>query len=76
MSQRTRKQMIKILQILDKEGVLSNVKISEKADVPYGTVRCYTSFMNQSGLIRHHKDMRGIFELTQEGRDYLRRKEG
>jgi len=68
--------MIKILQILDKEGALSNVKISEKADVPYGTVRCYTSFMNQSGLIRHHKDMRGIFELTQEGRDYLRRKEG
>jgi len=67
--------MIKILEILDKEGALSNVKISEKANVPYGTVRCYTSIMNQSGLVRRHKEMRGIFELTQEGRDYLRRKE-
>lgn len=70
-------QMIKILEILDREGPLSNKKISEITGIPYGTVRCYTSILNQNGRIRRYKDMRGFFELTEEGRKFLTsKKEG
>jgi len=68
-------QMMRILELLDREGGLSNKKISDISGVPYGTVRCYTSILSRSGILKHYKDMRGIFELTQEGRDFLR-KEG
>ena len=71
MKDKTKTQMKKILETLDREGPLSNVKVSEKSGVKQGTVRCYTSLLNKSGLITHYKDLRGIFMLTQEGRDWL-----
>jgi len=67
-------QMVKILELLDKEGPLSNKKINEISGVPYGTVRCYTSILNQTGWIRHFKGMRGVFEITDEGRKILKEK--
>jgi len=65
-------QMLKILACLDREGPLSNKKISEISGVPYGTVRCYTSLLGQSGEVRHFKDIRGVFEITEKGRKTLK----
>ena len=65
-------QMLKILEILDREGPLSNKKIAQKTDVPDGTVRCYTSLLTRSGVLKHYKDMRGIFVVTEAGRKRLR----
>jgi len=64
-------QMMIILETLDREGHLSSKKISEISGIPHGTVRCYTSILTRSGLMRHHKDLRGIFEITEEGRKLL-----
>ena len=64
-------QMLKILETLDREGALSSKKISEISGVPYGTVRSYTSLLSRSGLLKLFKDLRGIYELTEEGRKKL-----
>ena len=66
-----KRQMRKILTVLDREGHLSNKKISEISGVNYGTVRGYTSILTRSGELRRHKDLRGIFELTEKGRKTL-----
>lgn len=64
-------QMLKILQLLDKEGPLSSKKISEISGVNFGSVRCLTTILNQAGLVKHYKEMRGIYEITEEGRKRL-----
>ena len=65
---RAKPQLLKILETLDREGHLSNKKISEISGVPPGTARAYTSILTKSGELRRHKDLRGIFELTEKGR--------
>ena len=69
---RKRTQMLKILEILDREGPLNNVKIAERTGVPDGTVRCYTSLLTRSGDMRRYKGIRGMFEVTDQGREKLR----
>jgi len=72
---RQQTQMLRILETLDREGALTNKKIHDLTNMPEGTIRCYTSMLNQTGLIRHFKDMRGVYEITQEGRDYVRKRQ-
>jgi len=64
-------QMLRILEILDREGPLSNKKIAEKGNLPDGTVRCYTSLLTRSGVLKRYKDIKGVFEITQKGRKAL-----
>jgi len=61
-----------ILKVLEKEGALDTKQISEKGGIPFGTVRAYTSLMTRAGLIRHYKGIKGIFEITEQGRKYLK----
>lgn len=64
-------QMLKILEVLDREGHLSNIRIAQIAGVPAGTVRVYTSLLTKSGELKRHKGLRGIYELTEKGRRTL-----
>lgn len=64
-------QKVRILEVLNREGALSNKRISEVSGVPYGTVRCYTSLLTRSGDLKHFKDLWGVFELTDKGRKTL-----
>ena len=68
---RSKTQLMKILELLDKEGPLSSKKISEISGVPYGTVRSYNSILSRSGLLKRFKDLRGIYILTDKGRKTL-----
>jgi len=63
-----------ILATLEKEGPLDAAQISERGKIPLGTVRAYLPPMRWAGLIKTHKNMRGIFEITEEGRKLLKQK--
>lgn len=64
-------QMAKILELIDRDGPLSNVRISEISGVPSGTVRCYTSLLSRSGELERFKNLRGIYIITDKGRNAL-----
>jgi len=63
-----------ILAVLEKEGPLGVTDISEKGKIPRGTVGAYIPPMQWAGLIRHYRNAKGIFEITEKGREYLKRK--
>jgi len=63
-----------ILAVLDKEGPLDAAQISKRGKIPLGTVRAYTPTLRWTGLIRRYGEMRGIFEITEKGREYLKTK--
>ena len=64
-------QLTKILATLNKEGALDSKKISERGSIPLGTVRSYVTIMALTGLIKRYKDMKGIFEITDQGKKHL-----
>jgi len=67
-------QLTKILATLEREGALDSKQISERGKVAFGTVRTYTTVMMQAGLIKLHKNMKGVFEITEQGRKHLKEK--
>jgi predicted transcriptional regulator len=62
-----------ILTILEKEGPLGVEAISERGKVPLGTVRAYIPPMRWAGLIRRYRNAKGLFEITDKGREYLKK---
>lgn len=64
-------QLQKILATLEKEGALDSKQISERGKIPLGTVRSYVTVMALTGLLTRYKDMKGIFEITDQGKKYL-----
>jgi len=50
---------------------LDSKQISERGKIPFGTVRTYTTIMVQTGLIQLHKNMKGVFEITDLGKKFL-----
>ena len=64
-----------ILATLEKEGPLDAAQISARGNIPLGTVRAYLPPMRWAGLIKTHKNMKGIFEITEKGREYLKKGE-
>lgn len=66
------KTIKEILELLDRESPLSNKQIADRTNrIKYATVRVYTSIMAASGLITHFKEVRGLYEITEEGRKKL-----
>jgi len=65
----------KILKLLS-EGKFSQQEIGEKLKLPMGTVRATLSQLRHMGLVEGvPKEKRGTpFTVTQEGRDYIRKK--
>ena len=57
-----------ILKVLAKEGPLNARKISQLTGAEYGTVRHYLMYMNRAGQVRLYKGMRGMYEITDQGR--------
>jgi len=58
---------------LEKEGPLGVEAISERGKVPLGTVRAYIPPMRWAGLIRRYRNAKGLFEITDKGREYLKK---
>lgn len=57
-----------ILKVLAKEGPLNARKISQLTVAQYGTVRHYLMYMRKAGQVRLYKGMRGMYEITEQGR--------
>jgi len=65
----------KILGLLEREGPLSPSQVASKLGMNLNTVRPSLSFMRRVGsLVRHFKDIKGVYEITDEGRNYLAEK--
>jgi len=62
-----------ILAVLEKEGPLGVEAISQKGKVPLGTVRAYIPTMIWAGFVRRYRNAKGIFEITEKGREYLKK---
>ena len=67
-----------IEKILNKlsQGHFSIPELSEKLDLPLGTVRATLSQLRHMGLVEGvSKEKRGLpFTVTQEGRDYVKKR--
>jgi len=63
-----------ILTVLEREGALDAAQISERGKIPLGTVTAYLPQMRWGGFIKTHKNMKGVFEITEKGREYLKTK--
>lgn len=72
MKNKSQTQMLKILRTLDREGPLNNRQISDRAQVPYGTVRSYMSLLGRTGEVERYREMRGVYVITEKGRQLLR----
>jgi len=65
----------KILDLLEREGPLSPSQVASKLGMNPNTVRPTLSVMERVGkLVRHFKDIKGVYEITDEGKKYLEEK--
>jgi len=64
--------MMKILDLLSREGPLSPNQIANKLDMNPNTIRPTLSLMRRLGsLVRHFREIPGVYEITEEGKKYL-----
>jgi len=67
--------MLKVLILLEKEGPLSPNQIAHKLDMNPNTIRPTLSLMRRLGsLVRHFREIPGVYEITEEGKKYLEEK--
>jgi len=65
----------KILDILEREGPLSPSQVASKLGMNLNTVRPSLSFMRRVGsLVRHFKGIKGVYEISPQGLEYLKEK--
>lgn len=65
----------KILEVLEKEGPLSPSQVASKLGMNPNTIRPNISVMERVGkLVRHFKGIKGVYEITDEGKKYLEEK--
>ena len=57
-----------ILKVIAEDGPLNARRISELTTASYSTIRHYLMYMRKAGQIRRYKGIRGLYEITEQGK--------
>jgi len=66
--------MERILKLLYEESPLSPKVIGERLGMPASTVRALLSYAKSLGAVVNYKGIRGLFTLTEYGKQLVKRK--